>query len=71
MLTWFGAQAGNYVKDEVWHALIVIITNAPNLHGYTVRSLYKAVQTNTEQVFPSLGRIISMIVFYYTCPFLS
>ncbi|KAL0334179.1 UNVERIFIED_CONTAM: AP-1 complex subunit gamma-2 [Sesamum angustifolium] len=38
-------QAGNYVKDEVWHALIIVITNAPNLHGYTVRALYKAVQT--------------------------
>ncbi|XP_047961159.1 AP-1 complex subunit gamma-2-like isoform X1 [Salvia hispanica] len=43
------SEAGNYVKDDVWHALIVVITNAPNLHGYTVRSLYKAVQTTTEQ----------------------
>ncbi|GFP80080.1 ap-1 complex subunit gamma-2 [Phtheirospermum japonicum] len=42
-------EAGNYVKDDVWHALIVVITNAPNLHGYTVRSLYKAVQTADEQ----------------------
>ncbi|KAL2510383.1 AP-1 complex subunit gamma-2 [Forsythia ovata] len=41
--------AGNYVKDEVWHALIVVITNASNLHGYTVRSLYRAVQTAGEQ----------------------
>ncbi|KAL0421337.1 UNVERIFIED_CONTAM: AP-1 complex subunit gamma-2 [Sesamum latifolium] len=39
------SQAGNYVKDEVWHALIIVITNAPNLHGYTVRALYRAVQT--------------------------
>ncbi|XP_011100510.1 AP-1 complex subunit gamma-2-like isoform X2 [Sesamum indicum] len=38
-------QAGNYVKDEVWHALIIVITNAPNLHGYTVKALNKAVQT--------------------------
>ncbi|KAK4485779.1 hypothetical protein RD792_008426, partial [Penstemon davidsonii] len=43
------SEAGNYVKDEVWHALIVVITNASNLHGYTVRSLYKAVQTAGEQ----------------------
>ena len=43
-------QAGNYVKDEVWHALIVVLTNAPNLHGYTVRALYKAVQKSSEQV---------------------
>ncbi|KAG6422620.1 hypothetical protein SASPL_119199 [Salvia splendens] len=45
-------QDGNYVKDEVWHALIVVITNAPNLHGYTVRSIFKAVQKSREQVTP-------------------
>ncbi|KAL3636336.1 hypothetical protein CASFOL_020883 [Castilleja foliolosa] len=43
------SEAGNYVKDDVWHALIVVISNAPNLHGYTVRSLYKAVQTAEHQ----------------------
>ncbi|CAI9275788.1 unnamed protein product [Lactuca saligna] len=43
------SEAGNHVKDEVWHALIVVITNASNLHGYTVRSLYKAVQTSLDQ----------------------
>ncbi|KAK3041763.1 hypothetical protein RJ639_000279 [Escallonia herrerae] len=47
------SEAGNYVKDEVWHALIVVITNASNLHGYTVRSLYRAVQTSGEQVTES------------------
>ncbi|XP_019176734.1 PREDICTED: AP-1 complex subunit gamma-2-like [Ipomoea nil] len=43
------SEAGNYVKDEVWHALIVVITNAPNLHGYAVRSLYRVVKTAGEQ----------------------
>ncbi|GFZ21265.1 adaptor protein complex AP-1, gamma subunit [Actinidia rufa] len=43
------SEAGNFVKDEVWHALIVVISNASNLHGYTVRSLCKAVQTSGEQ----------------------
>ncbi|KAL3654098.1 hypothetical protein CASFOL_003779 [Castilleja foliolosa] len=43
------SEAGNYVKDEVWHALIIVITNASNLHGYAVRALYKAVQTSGEQ----------------------
>ncbi|GKB28959.1 adaptor protein complex AP-1, gamma subunit [Tanacetum coccineum] len=42
-------EAGNYVKDEVWHALVVVITNASNLHGYTVRSLYRAIQTSVDQ----------------------
>ncbi|GJX69655.1 adaptor protein complex AP-1, gamma subunit [Tanacetum coccineum] len=41
-------EAGNYVKDEVWHALVVI-TNASNLHGYTVWSLYRAIQTSIDQ----------------------
>ncbi|XP_062110258.1 AP-1 complex subunit gamma-2-like [Humulus lupulus] len=43
------SEAGNYVKDDVWHALIVVISNAPDLHGYTVRALYRAFQTSSEQ----------------------
>ncbi|KAL8157124.1 AP-1 complex subunit gamma-2-like [Apium graveolens] len=43
------SEAGNYVKDEVWHALIVVISNASNLHGYTVRLLYRAVQKSVDQ----------------------
>ncbi|KAK6252569.1 hypothetical protein QUC31_014289 [Theobroma cacao] len=43
------SEAGNFVKDEVWHALIVVISNATDLHGYTVRALYRALQTSTEQ----------------------
>ncbi|KAH1264371.1 AP-1 complex subunit gamma-2 [Glycine max] len=41
--------AGNFVKDEVWYALIVVITNASELHGYTVRALYRAFQMSAEQ----------------------
>ncbi|XP_006836685.2 AP-1 complex subunit gamma-2 [Amborella trichopoda] len=43
------SEAGNFVKDEVWHALIVVISNATDLQGYTVRSLYKAFQTSSNQ----------------------
>ncbi|KMZ65480.1 AP-1 complex subunit gamma-2 [Zostera marina] len=43
------SEAGNYIKDEVWHGLIVVISNALDLHGYTVRALYKAFQTSSEQ----------------------
>nr|AAC28338.1 gamma-adaptin 1 [Arabidopsis thaliana]AAD28247.1 gamma-adaptin 1 [Arabidopsis thaliana] len=42
-------EAGKFVKDDVWHALIVVISNASELHGYTVRALYKAVLTYLEQ----------------------
>nr|VDD51247.1 unnamed protein product [Brassica oleracea] len=43
------SEAGNYVKDDVWHVLIVVISNAPDLHGYTVRALYRALHTSSEQ----------------------
>ncbi|KAG5001721.1 hypothetical protein JHK87_022793 [Glycine soja] len=43
------SEAGNFVKDEVWHALIVVISNASELHGYTVRALYKAFKMSAEQ----------------------
>ncbi|KAF2533889.1 hypothetical protein F2Q70_00030874 [Brassica cretica] len=44
------SEAGKFVKDDVWHALIVVISNASELHGYTVRALYKAVLTYSEQI---------------------
>ncbi|KAE9614420.1 putative adaptor protein complex AP-1, gamma subunit [Lupinus albus] len=43
------SEAGNFVKDEVWYALIVVISNASELHGYTVRALYKAFRTSAKQ----------------------
>ncbi|GAV80825.1 LOW QUALITY PROTEIN: Adaptin_N domain-containing protein/Alpha_adaptinC2 domain-containing protein, partial [Cephalotus follicularis] len=43
------SEAGNFVKDEVWHALVVVISNASDLHGYTVRALYRAFQSSPEQ----------------------
>ncbi|XP_041014143.1 AP-1 complex subunit gamma-2-like isoform X2 [Juglans microcarpa x Juglans regia] len=43
------SEAGNFVKDEAWHALIVVISNASDLHGYSVRALYRAFQTSAEQ----------------------
>jgi AP-1 complex subunit gamma-1 len=41
--------AGNYVKDDVWHALVVAISNAPDFQGYSVRLLYSALQASLEQ----------------------
>lgn len=42
------SQAGPYVKEEVVRAMIVLVSNAPELHGYTARSLYRAAITNTS-----------------------
>ncbi|KAK3159396.1 hypothetical protein QOZ80_2AG0149600 [Eleusine coracana subsp. coracana] len=41
--------AGSHVKDDVWHALIVVLSNASELQGYSVRSLYTAFQAYSEQ----------------------
>ncbi|KAL3677813.1 hypothetical protein R1sor_020769 [Riccia sorocarpa] len=37
-------EPGNYVKEEVLRTLIVVISNATDLHGYTVRQLYRSMQ---------------------------
>ncbi|KAG6518032.1 AP-1 complex subunit gamma-2-like isoform X1 [Zingiber officinale] len=41
--------AGNYVKDDVLHSLIITISNALDIQGYCVRSLYKALQNHPDQ----------------------
>jgi AP-1 complex subunit gamma-1 len=43
--------AGNHVKDDVWHALVVVISNASELQGYSVRLLYMALQAFVDQVW--------------------
>ncbi|CAN6550688.1 unnamed protein product [Malus baccata var. baccata] len=58
------SEAGNFVKDEVWHALIVVISNASDLHGYTVRALYRAFQLSAEQ--ESLVRVAIWCIGEYS-----
>lgn len=59
------------MKDEVWHALIVVISNASDLHGYTVRGLYRAFQTAVEQVYKDSTKDMCLIsessVVYQAC----
>jgi AP-1 complex subunit gamma-1 len=38
------------VKDDIWHALIVVLSNASEFQGYSVRSLYTTLQAYNEQV---------------------
>ena len=47
-------QAGPYVKEEVVRALIVLITNAPDLHGYCARAMYRALQRDLATADPAL-----------------
>ena len=47
-------QAGAHVKEEVCRALVVLVSNAPELHAYAVRQMYTALKTNREQLALSL-----------------
>ena len=42
-------QAGAAVKEEVVRALIVLISNAPELHGYAVRAFYRALAAHLDR----------------------
>ncbi|CAL8470618.1 g10160 [Coccomyxa elongata] len=47
-------QAGGNVKEEVWRAFIVLLTNAPELHAYAARSLFRALRDNLAHAELSL-----------------
>ncbi len=47
-------QAGAYVKEEVWRAFIVLLTNSPELHAYAARSLFRALRNNLQSAQLSL-----------------
>jgi hypothetical protein len=53
------------VKDDVWHALIVVLSNASELQGYSVRSLHTALQTYNEQVRENF------VLFTFMCHYMS
>jgi hypothetical protein len=48
-------QAGKYVTPDVTRALVVVISNASELQGYTVRALYRVFQAWDGQ--ESLGQV--------------
>jgi hypothetical protein len=43
-------QAGKYVTPDVTRALVVVISNASELQGYTVRALYRVFEAWNGQV---------------------
>lgn len=47
-------QAGAYVKEDVTRGLIVLLTNAPDLHGYAARQMYAALAADIEKAELSL-----------------
>uniref|UniRef100_A0A7I4AYD3 AP-1 complex subunit gamma n=1 Tax=Physcomitrium patens TaxID=3218 RepID=A0A7I4AYD3_PHYPA len=48
-------EAGKYVTSDVTRSLVVVISNANDLHGYTVRTLYRVFQAWGGQ--ESLGQV--------------
>ncbi len=47
-------QAGGDVKEEVWRAFIVLLTNAPELHAYAARSLFRSLREHLASAELSL-----------------
>ena len=64
-------QAGAHVKEEVCRALIVLISNAPELHGYAARTMYRALKESIGQADLSLSLVTSTCWFlgqlFYGC----
>ena len=47
-------QAGEDVKEEVWKSFIVLLSNAPELHAYAARRLFRALRQHVETAQTSL-----------------
>lgn len=48
------SEAGPFVKEEACRALITVILNTSQLHGYAARALYTALQARGEAAAPAL-----------------
>jgi AP-1 complex subunit gamma-1 len=48
------SEAGTFVKEEACRALITVILNTSQLHGYAARALYNALQSRGEAAAPAL-----------------
>ncbi|KAI3433299.1 hypothetical protein D9Q98_003118 [Chlorella vulgaris] len=47
-------QAGAYVRDDACRALLLVVVNAAQLHGYAVRAAYRALSAGLDSAQPSL-----------------
>jgi AP-1 complex subunit gamma-1 len=60
-------QAGAYVKEEVWRAFIVLLTNSPELHAYAARSLFRALRDNLATAQLSLLATSTWYIGAWAC----
>jgi len=58
-------QAGPYIKPEIWRSLIVVITNTPDLQGYMVRALYRALCAGLDRAAASLILVAVWVIGEY------
>lgn len=42
------------MKEEVVRALLVLLTNTPDLHAYATRAMYRCLAANVDGAAPSL-----------------
>ena len=56
------------MKDDICHALIVVLSNTAELQGYSVRSLYKALQSYGKQVRGKFILLLHSIPFHLILP---
>ncbi|KAG2434067.1 hypothetical protein HXX76_007795 [Chlamydomonas incerta] len=47
-------QAGSYVKEDVARALLVQLTNTPDLHAYAARAMYRSLSVHGDSAAPTL-----------------
>eukprot|EP00873_Tetraselmis_striata_P041901 jgi/Tetstr1/462165/TSEL_007230.t1 len=58
-------QAGKHVKPEIWRSTIVVISNTPELQGYAVRSLFRAITDNLDKAAGSLILVSVWVIGEY------
>ncbi|KAI7999300.1 AP-1 complex subunit gamma-1 [Camellia lanceoleosa] len=51
------SEAGNFVKDEVWHALIVMISNASTVSESLVRVAVWCIEEYGEMLVNNVGML--------------
>ena len=58
-------QAGAYVKDDACRALILLVVNAAQLHGYAVRAAYCALAASLDRAQASLLQVTTWCLGEY------
>lgn len=60
-------QAGAYVKDDACRALILLVVNAAQLHGYAARAAWRALSGSLDKAQPSLLMVATWCLGEWSC----